>query len=153
MMKTYATKYLELAESHAEQMAKRWAKDVRSNIKTTYYKYLDEQKIIFQCIRFYQYFSKMFVDEKLSEEILMYFKTYARESYAMGIPMDEAVYALILMRRHIWLYAEFQTIFSTEIEKQQAVDTLSRTILLFDYAVYDITKEYQELMEKETGNK
>lgn len=152
-MKTYATKYLELAERHAEQMAKRWAKDVRSNLKTTYYKYLDEQKIISQCIRFYQYFSKMFVDEKLSEEILKYFKSYARESYAMGIPMDEAVYALILMRRHIWLYAEFQTIFSTEIEKRQAVDTLSRTILLFDYAVYDITKEYQELMEKETGRK
>jgi hypothetical protein len=150
-MKTYATKYLELAERHAEQMAKRWAKDVRSNIKTTYYKYLDEQKIISQCIRFYQYFSKMFVDEKLSEEILKYFKRYAQESYAMGIPMDEAVYALILMRRHIWLYAEFQTIFSTEIEKRQAVDTLSRTILLFDYAVYDITKEYQGLMKKEKG--
>lgn len=148
-MKTYATRYLELAERHAEQMAKRWAKDVRSNLKTTYYKYLDEQKIVSQCIRFYQYFSKMFVDEKLSEDILKYFKRYARESYAMGIPMDEAVYALILMRRHIWLYAEFQTIFSTGIEKQQAVDTLSRTILLFDYAVYDITKEYQDLMKKE----
>ena len=152
-MKTYAAKYLELAERHAEQMAKRWAKDVRSNVKTTYYKYLDEQKIISQCIRFYQYFSKMFVDEKLSEEILNYFKRYAQESYAMGIPMDEAVYALILMRRHIWLYAEFQTIFSTEIEKRQAVDTLSRTILLFDYAVYDITKEYQGLMKKEKGEK
>ncbi|MGV8056498.1 MAG: hypothetical protein AB2L12_00455 [Smithellaceae bacterium] len=152
-MKTYAIKYLELVEGHAEEMAKRWAKDVRSNLKTTFYKYLDEQKIISQCIRFYQHFSKMFVDEKLSEDILKYFKTYAQESYAMRIPMDEAVYALILMRRHIWLYAEFQTIFSTAIDQRQAVDTLSRTILLFDYAAYDITKEYQELMKKEKTKK
>ena len=153
VMKTYATKYLELARLHAEEIAKRWAQDVRSNTKTTFYKYLDEQKIISQCIIFYQYFSQMFVDEKLNKDILKYFKTYARESYAMGIPMDEAIYALILMRRHIWLYAEFQSIFSTGIDQQQAVDTLSRTILLFDYAIYDITKEYQELMKKETNKK
>lgn len=147
-MKTYATKYLELAERHAETMAKRWAKDVRSNHKTPFYKHLDEQRIISQCIRFYQYFSKMFVDEKISSDVLKYFRSYAEESFAMGVPIDEALYALTLMRRHIWLYAEFQTIFSSGIDQRQAVDTLTRTILLFDYAAYEVTKEYQELMNK-----
>ena len=66
----------------------------------------------------------------------------------MGIPMDEAVYALILLRRHTWLYAEFQTIFSSGIDQRQALDTLSRTILIFDYAIYEVTKEYQALMKK-----
>lgn len=152
-MKTYATKYLELAEHHAEDIAGRWAKDVRGNLKTTYYKYLDEQKLISQCIRFYKHFSRMFVDEKLSDDVLTYFKTYARETYTMGIPLDEAIYALILMRRHIWLYAEFQTVFSKGIDQQQALDTLNRTIHLFDYAAYEITKEYQELMSKGTNIK
>jgi hypothetical protein len=147
-MKNYATKYLELAERHAETMAKRWAKDVRSNHKTPYYKYLDEQKIVSQCIRFYQHFSKMFADEKIGSDVLKYFRSYAEESFKMGVPMDEALYALTLMRRHIWLYAEFQTIFSSGIDQRQAVDTLTRTILLFDYAAYEITKEYQELMSK-----
>ncbi len=152
-MKTYAIKYLELVDQHAEKMAARWAKDVRSNSKTKYYQLLDEQKIISLCVRFYQYFSKMFVDDKLSEDILHFFKTYSRESYALKIPLDEAVYALILMRRNIWLYAEFQSIFTTAIDQQQAVDTLSRTILLFDYASYDVTKEYQELIKKDAGKK
>jgi len=152
-MRNYAIKYLELVERHAEDMAKRWAKDVRSNLKTTHYTTLDEEEIISQCIKFYQHFSKMFVDEKLSEDVLKYFRTYAQESYKMGIPMEEALYALILMRRHIWLYAEFQTIFSTSIDQRQAVDTLSRTILLFDYASYEITKEYQDLLSQEKGRK
>lgn len=152
-MKTYATKYLELAKQHAEKMARKWAKDVRSNNKTTYYKFLDEEKIVSQCIMFYQYFSQMFGSEKLSEDVLTYFRTYAQESYTMGIPMEEAVYALVLMRRHVWLYAEFQTIFSEGIDQRQAVDTLSRTILLFDYAAYEITKKYQELIKKETSKK
>jgi hypothetical protein len=147
-MKTYAIKYVELAEQHAEKMAKRWTMDVQNNVHTKSYKALDEERIIFQGVKFYKNFSKMFADEKISESALKYFRSYAQESFAMGIPMDEAVYALILLRRHIWLYAEFQTIFSSAIDQRQALDTLSRTILLFDYAAYEVTKEYQELMKK-----
>jgi hypothetical protein len=66
----------------------------------------------------------------------------------MGVPAKEAIYALILMRRHIWLYAEFQMIFNSAIAKQESLDTLNRTILLFDYAVYEVTKEYLELTRK-----
>jgi hypothetical protein len=152
-MKTYAIKYVELSELHAERMAKRWAMDVQNNTRTEKYKELDEEWIINQGIKFYQNFSKMFAEEKISETTLKYFRTYAEESFFVGIPMDEAVYALILLRRHIWLYAEFQTIFSSGIDQRQALDTLSRTILLFDYAVYEVTKEYQELMKKAKGKK
>ena len=152
-MKTYAIKYVELAELHAEKMAKRWALDVQNNVRTKKYKELDEGRIINHGLKFYQNFGKMFADEKIGENSLKYFRTYAQESFAMGIPMDEAVYALILLRRHVWLYAEFQTIFSSGIDQRQALDTLSRTILLFDYAIYEVTKEYQELMKKEKGKK
>ncbi|NLN38538.1 MAG: hypothetical protein GX155_02985 [Smithella sp.] len=152
-MRTYAVKYVELAEQHAERMAKRWAMDVQNNARTKKYKELEEESIINQGIKFYNNFSKMFTEEKISENTLKYFRTYAKESFDMGIPMDEAVYALILLRRHIWLYAEFQTIFSAGIDQRQALDTLSRTILLFDYAAYEVTKEYQELIQKEKNNK
>jgi len=152
-MKTYAIKYVELAEQHAGRMAKRWAMDVQNNVRTKRYKELDEESIVNQGVKFYQNFSKMFAEDKIGEATLKYFRTYAQESFKMGIPMDEAVYALILLRRHIWLYAEFQTIFSSGIDQRQALDTLSRTILLFDYAEYEVTKEYQELMKKEKGKK
>jgi len=147
-MKTYAIKYLELAEKHANKIAERWAKDVESNAKTPTYKSLNEEDMIYQCVRFYQNFSKMFLDEKITDDVLRYFRSYAQESYAMGIPAKETIYALILMRRHIWLYAEFQAIFTSGINQMQAMDTLSRTILLFDYASYEVTKEYKELMQK-----
>ena len=152
-MKTYAIKYVELAELHAGRMAKRWAMDVQNNTRTKKYKELDEEWIINQGVKFYRNFSKMFAEEKIGEATLKYFRTYAEDSFSAGVPMDEAVYALILLRRHIWLYAEFQTIFSSGIDQRQALDTLSRTILLFDYAVYEVTKEYQELMKKAKSKK
>jgi hypothetical protein len=148
-MKVYAVKYLELVEKHAEKIAARWIDDVRKNERTPTYKNLAEQKILFQCVRFYQNFSKMFLDEKVTDDVCRYFRSYARESYMMGIPGKETIYALILMRRHIWLYAEFQLIFSSGIAQQEAMDTLNRTILLFDYAAYEVTREYQELLKKD----
>lgn len=148
-MKTYAIKYLELAEQHAEKIASRWAKDVKSNSRTPTYKSLNDDDIIYQCVRFYRNFSKMFLDEKITDDVLRFFRSYAQESYAMGIPAKETIYALILMRRHIWLYAEFQTIFSSGIDQRQALDTLGRTILLFDYAAYEVTKEYHELIKQD----
>ena len=152
-MKTYAIKYLELAEKHAEKVANKWTKDVQNNAKTPTYKKLDKEIITYQCVRFYQVFSKMFLDEKITDDALRYFRNYAQESYAMGIPVNETIYALILMRRHIWLYAEFQAIFTSAIDQMQALDTLGRTILLFDYASYEVTKEYHELMKKEKNKK
>jgi hypothetical protein len=151
-MKTYAIKYVELAEKHAGRMAKRWAMDVQNNTRTKKFKELDEERIVDLGVKFYRNFSKMFAEEKISEASLKYFRNYAQESFALKIPMDEAVYALILLRIHIWLYAEFQTIFSSGIDQRQALDTLSRTILIFDYAAYEVTKEYQDLMRKEQGN-
>jgi len=147
-MKTYAIKYLELAEKHADKVAARWLKDVKSNAKTPTYRSLNEDDLVYQCVRFYQNFSKMFLDEKITDDVLRYFRSYAQESYEMGIPAKETIYALILMRRHIWLYAEFQAIFTSAIDQMQALDTLGRTILLFDYACYEVTKEYQKLMQE-----
>lgn len=144
-MKTYAIKYIELAEKHAEKIAERWLKDVKSHAQTPAYKNLDEAELKHQAVRFYQNFSKMFLDEKITDDVLRYFRSYAQDSYAMGIPAKETIYALILMRRHIWLYAEFQAIFTSGIDQRQALDTLGRTILLFDYAAYEVTKEYQAL--------
>jgi len=50
------------------------------------------------------------------------------------------------MRRHLWLYAEFQGTFVTALEKQQAVESLNRTILMFDYVSYQVIEKYQELI-------
>ena len=74
-MRTYAVKYVELTEQHAEKMAKRWAMDVQNNARTKTYKGLEEEAIINQGIKFYNNFSRMFTEEKVSENTLKYLRT------------------------------------------------------------------------------
>lgn len=148
-MKAYATKLIDLTESHAEKIARQWAQDVRTNARTPSYRNISDEKIIRQATEFYCHFREMFFNDDPYEQAEKYFEGYAEQRYQEGIPLHEAVYALILMRRHIWLYAEFQAIFITAMEHRQAVESLSRTILMFDYAMYVITRKYRELMKLE----
>jgi hypothetical protein len=122
---------------------------VRKNPKTPSYHNLSEDKAIPQAVDFYSKFRGVFSAKNPFDEARRVYAKYADDCYDKGIPLHEAIYALTLMRRHIWLYAEFQTLFISAVEQQQAIESLSRTILLFDYATYVITERYQELMKGE----
>jgi hypothetical protein len=148
-MKAFATKLIDLTQKNAEKIATQWAMDVKTNARTYTYHDAPEDKIILQATDFYHNFQEMFFHEAPYEQAEELFEKYAEERYREDIPLHEAVYALILMRRHIWLYAEFQSMFNTEVEHRQAVESLSRTILMFDYIMYIIARKYWKLMKLE----
>jgi hypothetical protein len=148
-MKGYAAKLIELTEQGADKIAHQWLKDVRANPKTSAYHNFSDEKSLSHASAFYKNFRMLFCSDKPFDAARKFFTKYADERYSEGIPLHEAIYALILMRRHIWLYAEFQTLFVSAVEHHQAAESLTRTILVFDYATYAITGRYEELMKRE----
>jgi hypothetical protein len=148
-MQAYAAKLIDLIELKAENIAKQWADDVMKHDRTPSYHVLPKDMVIAQGINFYKLFRRMSLAENPYEEAKTFSWIYAENFYRKKIPLQEAVYALILMRRNLWLYAEFQGTFITALEKQQAVESLNRTILMFDYVSYQVTQKYQELTGSE----
>jgi hypothetical protein len=148
-MKTFTAKLVDLTQKNAEKLACQWAKDVKTNAKTFSYHEASEEKIIRQAKDFYHNFQMMFFNESPYEQAKEIFEKYAEERYSEGIPLHETLYALILMRRHMWLYAEFQSVFNVEVENRQAVESLSRTILMFDYIMYIVARKYWKMMKLE----
>jgi len=53
----------------------------------------------------------------------------------------------------MWIYADLQANFVSVVEHQQAIESISRTILLFDYASYMITQRYMELLQNDIDRK
>ena len=145
-MQSYTTKLIDLIESKAEGIATQWATDVMKHDRTPSYHSLPKDMVIEQGIDFYKLFRRMSLAENSYEEAKTFSWKYAENFYREKIPLHEATYALMLMRRHLWLYAEFQGTFVTALEKQQAVESLNRTILMFDYVSYQVIEKYQELM-------
>jgi hypothetical protein len=152
-MQAYAAKLIDLIELKAENIAKQWATDVMKHNRTPSYSSLPQDRVIERGVEFYRLFRQMSLAEIPYEAAKSFSWKYAKECYREKIPLQEAVYALILLRRNLWLYAEFQGVFVTALEKQQAVESLNRTILMYDYVSYQVIEKYQELIKDDVDKK
>ena len=152
-MQAYAAKLIDVIESKAENIARQWADDVMKHKRTPSYHSLPKEMVIERGTDFYKLFRRMSLAENPYEEAKTFSWKYAKNFYKENIPLREAIYALILLRRNLWLYAEFQGTFFTALEKQQAVESLNRTILLFDYVSYQVTEKYEELIHRDVDKR
>jgi len=149
----YGTKLVDLIERCPSEIAKQWCRDVKRNPRTPSFQKIPDDELIPIAIGFYGKFRELFAADNPFETAQKIFGKYAEERFEQGIPVHEAIYALVLMRRHIWLYAEFQAIFVSAMEHRQAAESLNRTILMFDYAIYVITERYQFLIRNNIRKK
>lgn len=152
-MQAYAAKLIDLIELNAEGIARQWATDVMKHGRTPSYRSLQKDEVIEQGIKFYRLFRQMSLADVPYEAAKTFSWIYAEKCYREKIPLQEAIYALILMRRHLWLYAEFQGTFMTVLEQYQAVESLNWTILLFDYVSYQVIEKYHELVNSDIDKK
>ncbi|MRR16303.1 MAG: hypothetical protein EG826_07585 [Deltaproteobacteria bacterium] len=142
-------KLLDVLEANIDEIAGQWAEDVKKNKRTPHYRDIPTERLVLQAIKFYSQLRNMLIAPNRYEKAQEFFMHYARTCYESGVPLQEAIYALNMMRRHMWLYAEFQAIFINAIEHHQAIDSVMRIMLLIDYAVYEITQYYQDRIRLE----
>ena len=142
-------KLLDVLEANLDEIAAHWAADVKKNKRTAHYRDLPDAKLVLQAVKFYSQLRNLLIAPNRLEKAQEFFMHYARTCYENGIPLHESIYALNMMRRHMWLYAEFQAIFINALEHNQAIDSVMRIMLLVDHAVYEITEYYQDRLRLE----
>ena len=145
MYRVFADKLLDFAERHAEEIARQWCKSVRTSPRTLSYHSIPEKECFPQAVLIYKNLRRMYFSEEPYREASAHFGQYAEARHAEGIPLHEAIYALIMMRRHVWVFAEFQALFIKAADLYHAVESINRVVLIFDYAVYIVAQKYQEL--------
>ena len=144
----YADKLLNFTEQHAQEIGKQWAKALMSNPKTKAYKKVREFKLVNQGESFYKNLKKLYFEQNAYDVATAYFSKFAEEQFYENIPLDEAIYAVIMLRRQMWLFAEFQVLFTSALDQYQASDGINRTVLITDYGIIAIIRKYAELTKK-----
>ena len=130
------------------EIAGNWAACVKKDKRTVHYHDIPKEKLLPQAIKFYSQLRTLLVEPNRFEKAHDFFQQYAETCYNHDIPLHESIYALNVMRRHMWLHAEFQTMFINALAHNQAIDSLMRIMLLMDYAIFDITQYYQERLRQ-----
>jgi hypothetical protein len=153
MTSTHTTKLIETIEYKAQEIAEQWYKNVKINPKTPIFHNMPQDEAIDLALRFYSNYRKLFDTDNPFEEAHVRFSKFGTDCYNKHIPLPQAIYSLILMRRHMWLFAEYQAVFETAVEQRHALESQSRMILMFDYAEYVVILTYDDLLRSEIEDK
>lgn len=145
MYVAYADKLLNFAEQHATDIAKEWAKSLAKNTRTPSYRKVREYKLINEGELFFKNLKKLYFERNAYDIVSAFFSKWAEDQFYENIPVEEAVYALIMLRRQLWLHAEFNNLFTSALDQHQAADSINHTVLLTDYATIAIIQKYKQL--------
>lgn len=144
-MKAFADKLIEVLENHTKEISGQWGKAVSTNPRTPSFHSLNPDQYVPHAVRFYENIRKLYFSKRPHTEETRYFLNFAEEMHGAGVPLNEVIYALMLMRRQIWLFADFNLLFITTLDMHMAVESINRTILMFDHVIQSVAKRYDEL--------
>jgi hypothetical protein len=147
-MKTITDKLMDFCEYHADQIAEEWYKALSTNARTATCRKLSKEGCLRHATYIYHHLAQMFFAQDCYKEVehVLDVCGFIEDCYARGIPLEELIYTLILLRRHIWLYADSQALFNLNVnDMYNAIDSTTRVLLVFDYATYVAVRKYREL--------
>jgi len=146
-----ASKLVKVIEKNSDVIAERWADDVSTLPYTRSYWNVPREELQENAARVARRMG-YFLDRRMPKERLAtFYRRLGEARRAQGYQVEEVVMALMLLKRHIWLYVLQEGLLATTIELSQALTVNNRVVLYFDRAIYYVTQAWYELDEKEDG--
>lgn len=145
-MKHLADKLLDLSQRHGKTIAEQWYGAVSTNPRIPSFRKIPKDGLITKAEYFYTHLKELYFSENPYWEMQQFLERsgYFEFTRSFEIPLHENIYAIIMMRRHIWLFADTQALFNTALDMWQALESINRTLLLFDYAIFILSQKYSE---------
>jgi ADP-ribose pyrophosphatase YjhB (NUDIX family) len=135
---------VDLLEEHAEEIAKPWLQDLRTNRTTPSYKRIHTDGLKDRGEVTVLQFGRWLKGKEDEHEIRSFYRAIGRERKAMGFALHEVLSSLTLMRKHIWEFAHVHGVWEKPIDLYRALELDRRVMVFFDRAMYQITRGYEE---------
>lgn len=136
----YATpvsrKLVELIERGAEDLTRRWMRDVRAQDAMPHYKIHDEGQVFERGFRVYSQLGRWLSQDMTKTEIRDHWMALGRERRREGYALSEIVQALCLIRRHLWIKVDSEGLLDTALDLRHAIELFTRVLIFFDRAIY-----------------
>lgn len=144
-----ASKLVKLIERNSDVIAEKWADDVSTLPYTRSYWNVPFEELQDRAARVCNRMGYFLGRRLPREKFQSFYKRVAEARRAQGYDVEEVVMALLLLKRHIWLFVLQEGLLTSNIDLSQALLVNNRVVLYFDRAVYYVTLAYSELDEKE----
>jgi hypothetical protein len=133
-----------LIEKHADEIARRWLKDVQENPKTPGYHAFPEKTLYKRAFEVYSNLGRFVGSEEHRDEVKRIYLELGAERFHEGFLVSEVVEALSLTKRHLWWYIREHGLLDTAVQLYQGLELHNSVVLFFDRAVYYAIVGYEQ---------
>ncbi len=136
---------MQFCANNFDQISDQWYKALSTNSRTQAYRSLHKEA----CTRHAEYIIKSmeklyFADDpEKAVSHLLDVNGFVEDHQARNIPLEQVIYAIILLRRHLWLYAESQAFYEGVDDMMQMQQNINRVVLIFDYLTFTVANKYR----------
>ncbi len=153
MRRVLADRLIDLCARHADQMAEQWYQALISNPRTRSFAAVPREACRRHAVHMYRNLGQMYLAEDPFQAVAHNLDVtgLAEDLHGRAIPVEEVVYALVLMRRQIWLHSERESLYVTPEDMNEVVISINRVTLLFDYATFNAVSRYRQMSRGGVG--
>lgn len=140
-------KFVKLIEENHQQIIEQYMNDLLRNEKTVAYRSLDRQLIYEIGDRVYRELSQWLSKGLSQKDIETFYEKLGKMRLKQGVPASQVFHALVLLKRHMWLFIK-QSLEHDTKDYKQFIDLINRVLLFFDRATYYMLIGHEREMAK-----
>jgi hypothetical protein len=144
-------KIVTLIKENADILTERVMKDLLTREETKGYRMLNKDILSERVFDVYNRLDSWLIGDKVKAEVRNHYIALGQKRFHENIPLNEVVMALMLIKRHLWLYVLEKNNFDSSFELHQALEFNNRVVLFFDRAIYFSALGYERELLKAAG--
>jgi 8-oxo-dGTP diphosphatase len=134
---------LHLVETHADQIARKWHRDVLQSKSTVHYHTLGNDQLFSRVDEVLAHFGKWLGGYYSDRTVQDFFVALGRERKREGFKLSEVLSALSLTKKHIWEFALSRRIWHKTLDIYATLELDRRIVLFFDRAAFYTTRGFE----------
>jgi len=145
-----SARLIKLIEEHAEDLTREVLRDLAGNARTPSYNSLPADEMHRRVYDVYHNLGR-WLGDKTEEHLESTFGGLGRRRHAEGVPLSEAVYALVLIKDHLRGYIRAVGLVDSTVELYLEEELHLQIGNFFDNAMYQTVKGYEAAATSHAG--
>jgi hypothetical protein len=146
-----SARLIKLIEDHAEDLTREVLRDLAGNARTPSYNSLPADEMHRRVYDVYHNLGR-WLGDKTEEHLESTFGGLGRRRHAEGVPLSEAVYALVLIKDHLRGYIRAVGLVDSTVELYLEEELHLQIGNFFDNAIYHMVKGYEAAATSHAGH-
>ncbi len=131
-------------QENSEKIIDLWLDDITTNPSTKAYKHLKRKDLRARAMVVMGQFGAWLRKEKGEGELTFFYHGLGRERREGGVPLEEAISSLSLLKKHVWMFTYSFGVWEKAVDIYRMFELGERLVYFFDRAAYHTAVGYSK---------